>query len=628
MALLSLLGLHAVGSEKTYYLIGTEQGLSGQHVLQMMQLADGRMVVDTENSVCLWDGVGFCTVQRDNADYSLLPGYKEFTRLFVDKDHRLWIKDMGKVACLDLRTLQFLPQCTKLIDLPEDFYIDGQGEIWTVKRQQIRRQSDGLTLYIPSGCERVQDVLSDSAKVYVFTSDGALSQFDVSDGRLLASSTPFTEGESHWYDKYSQVVRSADGRFYQIRTGWEYGVFLSFDPSTSQWKRYLEDFPLHTLIVTPEQKAYISCGQGYWEYDIKMGRQRRLEQLRLPDGTMLQTGFNTICQDREGGIWLGSYDLGIFYCSPLNGIFDMREQIVPLTPVLTAVFLHGKRLRLEEDVSYIRQLNMQHDQNALSFQFSAMKFVRPRHVFYRYRLNGGEWESGDNMIDEHGRLYLSLVGLSSGKYTLDVMATADTLHWNGGVYSLSVVISPAWWQTWWACIMYIFMVLIILSAIVCLYVRSMKRKAEQRRREEVLLTQIQNLVEKCNQLESGVSVILRDTDDVDNIPQMSRQEIEFLNRATRLVEQNLANTDYSVELLASDLCMERTGLYKRLTALMQKSPKAFIRTIRLERAALLLKEGGHTVTEVSEMTGFSSPQYFNKCFQQQYGCRPSEYVKM
>lgn len=103
------------------------------------------------------------------------------------------------------------------------------------------------------------------------------------------------------------------------------------------------------------------------------------------------------------------------------------------------------------------------------------------------------------------------------------------------------------------------------------------------------------------------------------------QDTAFIAHARQLVEQNLANTDYSVEQLARDLCMERSGLYKKMTALIQTSPIEFIRTIRLEHAARLLKEGGHTVAEVSELTGFSSPKYFSTCFQQRYGCRPSMY---
>ena len=88
---------------------------------------------------------------------------------------------------------------------------------------------------------------------------------------------------------------------------------------------------------------------------------------------------------------------------------------------------------------------------------------------------------------------------------------------------------------------------------------------------------------------------------------------------------HLDDGEYGVEQLAQDLCMERTGLYKKLTALTDTTPVAFIRSIRLQRAAALLQEGKLTVNEIAERTGFSSPSYFTKCFKKEFGVLPSEY---
>jgi AraC-like DNA-binding protein len=91
------------------------------------------------------------------------------------------------------------------------------------------------------------------------------------------------------------------------------------------------------------------------------------------------------------------------------------------------------------------------------------------------------------------------------------------------------------------------------------------------------------------------------------------------------VERHLSSPQYSVKQLAADLCMERTGLYKKLTAMMQQSPVSFIRSIRLHRAAEMLRSGGMSISDVAEHTGFCSVSYFSKCFQKEFGCKPSEY---
>lgn len=139
-------------------------------------------------------------------------------------------------------------------------------------------------------------------------------------------------------------------------------------------------------------------------------------------------------------------------------------------------------------------------------------------------------------------------------------------------------------------------------------------------------------------LRRGKKINVINTDSTkDNIPSLPEdsllletaeainREPELILKVRTLIEQHLEDGEYGVEQLAQDLCMERTGLYKKLTALTDTTPVAFIRSIRLRRAAALLQEGMLTVNEIAERTGFSSPSYFTKCFKKEFGVLPSEY---
>ena len=84
------------------------------------------------------------------------------------------------------------------------------------------------------------------------------------------------------------------------------------------------------------------------------------------------------------------------------------------------------------------------------------------------------------------------------------------------------------------------------------------------------------------------------------------QEPELILQVHTLIEQHLEDGEYGVEQLAQDLCMERTGLYKKLTALTNTTPVAFIRCIRLHRAAALLQEGKQSVNEITFATEIQS----------------------
>ena len=100
---------------------------------------------------------------------------------------------------------------------------------------------------------------------------------------------------------------------------------------------------------------------------------------------------------------------------------------------------------------------------------------------------------------------------------------------------------------------------------------------------------------------------------------------EFLSKMERVIEQNFSNSDLSVDYLASELGVSRSGLFAKIKALADVTPNEMIQVIRLKHAASMLLTGKYRVNEVCYMVGFSSPSYFAKCFQKQYGCTPAKY---
>ena len=102
---------------------------------------------------------------------------------------------------------------------------------------------------------------------------------------------------------------------------------------------------------------------------------------------------------------------------------------------------------------------------------------------------------------------------------------------------------------------------------------------------------------------------------------------EWLQHAIAKVETHLSDDSYSVEQLASDLCISRMTFYRKIQSATGQKPTEFIRTIRLRRAAELLREGRLTVTEVSYATGFSSVSYFSRCFRSMFGVPPTQFGK-
>ena len=183
----------------------------------------------------------------------------------------------------------------------------------------------------------------------------------------------------------------------------------------------------------------------------------------------------------------------------------------------------------------------------------------------------------------------------------------DGLIYVSPMLGLFFTIDQPWWKSGWAIAGFVIF-LVALAGIITLYLRRGKR----------------------------INVINNDSiqDETPSLPENSQQqeivesinqEPELILQVRALIEQHLEDGEYGVEQLAQDLCMERTGLYKKLTALTHTTPVAFIRSIRLHHAAVLLQEGRLSVNEIAERTGFSSPSYFTKCFKKEFGVLPSEY---
>lgn len=102
---------------------------------------------------------------------------------------------------------------------------------------------------------------------------------------------------------------------------------------------------------------------------------------------------------------------------------------------------------------------------------------------------------------------------------------------------------------------------------------------------------------------------------------------ELLKRAVEVVEKHIDNVEFSTDEFAREMFMSRSNLHLKMKALTGESTNEFIRKIRFNKACKLLKEGRHTVSEISTLVGFNTPSYFATSFKKYFGCLPSEYGK-
>ena len=112
----------------------------------------------------------------------------------------------------------------------------------------------------------------------------------------------------------------------------------------------------------------------------------------------------------------------------------------------------------------------------------------------------------------------------------------------------------------------------------------------------------------------------------EDIPMPTNLDNEFMQKVTVLVKENLGK-DLTVDTLCAGMNMSRTSFYNKIKALTGMVPNDFIRNIRMQEAAALLKSQRYTVAEVADMMGFADPKYFTDTFKKFYGVPPSIYKK-
>lgn len=139
---------------------------------------------------------------------------------------------------------------------------------------------------------------------------------------------------------------------------------------------------------------------------------------------------------------------------------------------------------------------------------------------------------------------------------------------------------------------------------------------------DLLLTRIEKLIEQQEKRKALFHTTIEVTPS--SLTLNSLDEV-LVKKALQSVEENIDHPDYTVDDLGRDMGLSRGNLYRKLQSITGKNPSDFIRSIRLKRAAQLLRDSQLNVGEIADMTGFNGLKYFNKHFKDTFGVTPSQY---
>lgn len=108
---------------------------------------------------------------------------------------------------------------------------------------------------------------------------------------------------------------------------------------------------------------------------------------------------------------------------------------------------------------------------------------------------------------------------------------------------------------------------------------------------------------------------------------LTKADEDFIKKLNDIITDNFSNPEFSVDEIIAEMGMGSTTFYRKVKGLLNLNPNQYIKIQRLKKAAQLFREGYTSVSEVCYLVGFSSPGYFARCFHQQFGVQPKDYIK-
>ena len=148
-----------------------------------------------------------------------------------------------------------------------------------------------------------------------------------------------------------------------------------------------------------------------------------------------------------------------------------------------------------------------------------------------------------------------------------------------------------------------------------------------------LKTRILSLLRQRKQLQDlYLSKLSEHTQEEDHIngwepsqPQVTPYDEQFMQQVMAFMEEQMDNTDITIDDFANKLMLSRTVFYRKLKSIVGLTPVDFVCEMRIKRAAQLIEKSEYSFSQIAYMTGFNDPKYFSRRFKKIMGVTPTEY---
>ena len=345
-------------------------------------------------------------------------------------------------------------------------------------------------------------------------------------------------------------------------------------------------------------------------------------------------------QTSDGRILLGTSD-GLLVFHP-DSVRNSRgtAQRVRLTAlrigseVATMQTRAGHRAVMDSPVMECRFFSFPDNVAAFQLEFSQLDFGDPAATTFQYRMAGdSHWQQ----VTE-GQNVITFNHLAPGQYRLQVRALSAGLCTEVEEYVLEV--RPPWWRSSWAYFVYFLLALLLAASFAWAYRRHVQHQSDREKlhlllsaihAEETPLTPddmrralstfVQNRQRQHNTY--GNAAVMVDRLDA---PAVRSDDEALMDRVIQSVNRHLSDSEFTTEQLCEEAGLSRAQLHRKMKEITGLPASEFIRGIRLEQAARMLRERKMGIAQVAYSVGFATAGHFSTVFKKHFGVTPSQFM--
>ncbi|MCR5002843.1 MAG: helix-turn-helix domain-containing protein [Bacteroidales bacterium] len=356
---------------------------------------------------------------------------------------------------------------------------------------------------------------------------------------------------------------------------------------------------------------WMGSANGLVELDLKTGKRRRMDT----DGNLISAIYQELGCEPDSEVYLGMLD-GIMKTKPS----ELRMTHPFDTVLLSSLVVEGTRVDVLDGtaVPFLEKITLDPTQTDMSLSFTDLPYGGTGRLAWRF--DGSDWMSLPDGILTFNKLYY-------GKYLIEV-CHFDEENAPTHIRALTVRIRYPWYLRWWA--------LLIFGVQIVVVIYGVNRLIRTKKELDTATEKHDSFVDNLNKagmtrsdldiMESGgkpaahISVSLKQT-EVSN----PEQDDKLLKEFTDIINQNLDDPDFGVSSLCEITGLSSKMIYRKIKQFTGHSPVEYIKILRLRKAAEMLKTGKYNVSEAMFACGFTSPSYFARCFEQEYGTSPKHH---